>query len=175
MRIGHVGRAGVLSGLLLLVSPPVGSADECVMVAPAGVSAQRIGVVDVERVVEMSKAALAVGVRRQQELDRLFDEMNRGDWILGMAAPTRRRWQRPRLGFPERLPLNDPAFVEIRDEVRALIGRLGVERGYDLILDRRGVGALHVAREHDLTDEVLRLYDRQTSSTALFRSKPLRP
>jgi hypothetical protein len=37
-----------------------------------------------------------------------------------------------------------------------------------------GTGVLHLASENDLTDEVLRLYERQPSHTSLPRSNSLR-
>jgi len=173
--IGHLVRVGTLSGLLAVASASAGSAEECVNVGPSPGSAQRIGVVDVEQVVAMSRAAREVRDKRIRELERLRQEFQpRGDWIEGMPGLTsrRRQWDRP-VFADERLLPSDPAFGPLRDEVHGLVGRLGRERGYDLILDRRGVGALHIASEHDLTEEVLRLYDRQVSAT-LSGAKPLR-
>jgi hypothetical protein len=135
----------------------------------------------VEHVVEVSRARIVIDVTREreereklEELERYFDQIERRGWMEGMPAPKRRRWARPLLSFPSRTRPDDPVLIRIRDEVHALINRLGAERAYDLILDRRGVVALYVASD-DLTDEVLRQYDRQVSGPSPSRSIPMQP
>jgi hypothetical protein len=142
----------------------------------------RIGVVDVEHVVEVSRARMAIDVKREREerekleaLERELYQIERRDWIEGMPGPRRRRWTRSYLSFPARTRPDDPVLRQMRDEVRALINTLGAERAYDLILDRRAVVVIGDAEHHDLTDEVLRLYDRQVNRTSLFQSTPMQP
>lgn len=45
-------------------------------------------------------------------------------------------------------------------EIRGLVDKLGKERGYFMIVERQRAGVLYGAAEADLTDEVIKLYDR---------------
>ena len=46
-------------------------------------------------------------------------------------------------------------------EVSGIIEKIGKDRGYYLIVEKRGAGVIYAATEADLTDEVIRAYDRE--------------
>jgi Skp family chaperone for outer membrane proteins len=45
-----------------------------------------------------------------------------------------------------------------------VIERLGKQRGYYMILERRGAVVLYAAPDADLTDEVIRAYDEEAAA-----------
>jgi Skp family chaperone for outer membrane proteins len=154
------------------------------MAPPVGL-AQRIGVVDMQRLIESSAAGIALigkaelQTREEREareaIGRLLEQVEIGDQIEGVRRARSRYGRRPDFSFPRKNPAHDRALGKIRDEVQALIERLGAERGYDLIFDQRGVGTGYLGIAHDLTDEVLRLHDGQVRDTSQFRSIPTPP
>ena len=50
------------------------------------------------------------------------------------------------------------------ERLRGVIERVGKERNYYLIIEKRNAGVLYAASEADLTDEVIRAYDREAGS-----------
>jgi outer membrane protein len=51
-------------------------------------------------------------------------------------------------------------------EIRGIVDKLGKERGYFMIVERQRAGVLYGASEADLTDEVIKLYDRDAAAKA---------
>jgi outer membrane protein len=49
----------------------------------------------------------------------------------------------------------------VLQEVSGIIEKIGKERGYYLIVEKRGAGVIYASTEADLTDEVIRAYDRE--------------
>jgi Skp family chaperone for outer membrane proteins len=52
----------------------------------------------------------------------------------------------------------------VLQDVSGVIEKVGKERGYYLIVEKRGAVVLYSAAEADLTDEVIRAYDRDAGT-----------
>ena len=50
-------------------------------------------------------------------------------------------------------------LAKVLQEVSGIIEKIGKERGYYLIVEKRGSGVIYASAEADLTDEIIRAYD----------------
>jgi outer membrane protein len=53
-------------------------------------------------------------------------------------------------------------IVRIEQDIGSIVERVGKEKGYALIVERRSAGVMYGAAEADLTGEVIRVYDEET-------------
>jgi outer membrane protein len=154
--------------------------------APAAPASGRIAFIDVQRVLARSVAGVAAreqlerekaGMQKEmeakrQELEKLRDELEkRGPLMTGDArrekqdAFERRRRDAARLAddFQKELEKKEQALLQkVLQEVSTVIERIGKERGYYLIVEKRGAVVLYAAAEADLTEEIIRAYDRES-------------
>jgi outer membrane protein len=158
--------------------------------APAGQASglQRIAFIDVQRV--LARSASGVAAREQLErdkatmqkemdakrveLEKLRDELDKKGALL--TADVRREKQEmferkrrdaARLAddFQKELEKKESLLLQkVLQEVSGIIDRIGKERGYYLIVEKRGAGVVYASAEADLTDEVIRAYDREAGS-----------
>ncbi|PYM20832.1 MAG: hypothetical protein DMD78_20170 [Candidatus Rokuibacteriota bacterium] len=158
--------------------------------APAGPASglQRIAFIDVQRV--LARSASGVAAREQLErdkatmqkemdakrveLEKLRDELDKKGALL--TADVRREKQEmferkrrdaARLAddFQKELEKKESLLLQkVLQEVSGIIDRIGKERGYYLIVEKRGAGVVFASNEADLTDEVIRAYDREAGS-----------
>ena len=158
--------------------------------APAGQASglQRIAFIDVQRV--LARSASGVAAREQLErdkatmqkemdakrveLEKLRDELDKKGALL--TADVRREKQEmferkrrdaARLAddFQKELEKKESLLLQkVLQEVSGIIDRIGKERGYYLIVAKRGAGVVYASAEADLTDEVIRAYDREAGS-----------
>jgi len=158
--------------------------------APAGPASglQRIAFIDVQRV--LARSASGVAAREQLERDKatmqkemdakrveleeLRDELDKKGALL--TADVRREKQEmferkrrdaARLAddFQKELEKKESLLLQkVLQEVSGIIDRIGKERGYYLIVEKRGAGVVFASNEADLTDEVIRAYDREAGS-----------
>jgi len=158
--------------------------------APAGQASglQRIAFIDVQRV--LARSASGVAAREQLErdkatmqkemdakrveLEKLRDELDKKGALL--TADVRREKQEmferkrrdaARLAddFQKELEKKESLLLQkVLQEVSGIIDRIGKERGYYLIVEKRGAGVVYASTEADLTDEVIRAYDREAGS-----------
>ena len=158
--------------------------------APAGPASglQRIAFIDVQRV--LARLASGVAAREQLErdkatmqkemdakrveLEKLRDELDKKGALL--TADVRREKQEmferkrrdaARLAddFQKELEKKESLLLQkVLQEVSGIIERIGKERGYYLIVEKRGAGVVFASNEADLTDEVIRAYDREAGS-----------
>ena len=49
-------------------------------------------------------------------------------------------------------------------DITSVIERVGKQKGYYLVLERRGAGVLYSVPEADLTDEIIKAYDQETAT-----------
>jgi outer membrane protein len=158
------------------------------LVALGGTSeaaATRIGYVDVQRVLVRSMAGVAarealerekatmqkdVDVRRA-EVDKLREELEKKGLVLSSDArrekeETLQRKVRDLRRLAEDLEKElqrkeQQATQKILQELTGVIERMGKERGFLLILEKRSAGVIYGDAEGDLTEEVIKVYDQE--------------
>lgn len=174
----------ILAGALLMGGRALAQAP---VPAPSSAPAIRVGYVDVERVAIRSQAGIAAREQlerekaqmqreleaRKQELEKLREEFDKKGSLL---APEARREKQEQLEKKEReasrilddfrrdLTRKEQQFqVKILRELSGIIERVGKQKGYHLIVERRGAAVLYATPEADLTDEVIRAYDQESA------------
>ena len=148
-------------------------------------AATRIGYVDVQRVIVRSVAGVAAREQlekekvamqkdvdnRRVEVDKLRDEMDKKGLILSADArrekeETLQRKVRDLRRLAEDLEKElqkkeQQATQRILGELTGIIEKMGKERGFLLIVERRSGGVIYGDPEGDVTDEVIKLYDQE--------------
>ncbi|HYS16368.1 MAG TPA: OmpH family outer membrane protein [Candidatus Binatia bacterium] len=148
-------------------------------------SAARIAYIDVQRVLARSSAGVAAREQlerekvvmqremdgKRQELEKLRDELEKKGPLLAADARRekqeqfeRKRRDAARLmdDFQKELEKKEQALLQrVLQELSGVIERVGKERGYYLIVEKRGASVLYASPDADLTDEVIRAYDQQ--------------
>ena len=179
---------GVLTlvvGLLVVVASPVGAQQPASPGAAAPASSIRIAYIDVQRVLARSSAGVAAreqlerekaGMQREmegkrQELEKLRDELEKKGSL--MTADARREKQelferkrrdaaRQMDDFQKELEKKEQTLLQrVLQELSGVIDTVGKERGFYLIVEKRGASVLYASPDADLTDEVVRAYDQQ--------------
>jgi outer membrane protein len=161
--------------------------------APAASSSSslRIGFVDVQRV--LARSAAGVSAREQLEkekatmqkemdgkrveLDKLRDEIEKRGPLMTADARRekqdlfeRKRRDAARLGddFQKELEKKEQTLLQrVLQDLSGVIERIGKERGYYLIVERRGAVVLYAAAEADLTEEIIRAYDQDVTKNSI--------
>lgn len=155
--------------------------------APSAAATNRIAYIDVQRVLARSVAGVAAreqlerekaGMQKEmdgkrQELEKLRDELEKRGPLMTADARRekqetfeRRRRDAARLAddFQKELEKKEQALLQkVLQEVSGVIERIGKERGYYLIVEKRGAVVLYASAEADLTEEVIRAYDRESA------------
>lgn len=148
----------------------------------------RIGYVDLQRVLVRSQPGVAARAQlerekaqmqremdsKKQEVDKLREDLEKKGSLL--TADTRRereetlerkRRDTARLAddFQRDLARKEQqALFRLQQDLVGVIERLGKQRGYYMILERRGAVVLYAAPDADLTDEVIRAYDQEAAT-----------
>jgi outer membrane protein len=158
--------------------------------APAATSAAgKIGFIDVQRVLARSAAGVAAReqlekekgvvdkemVARRQELEKLREEIDKKGSLMSADARRekqelfeRKRRDASRMAddYQKELEKKEQTLLQkVLQELSGVIDKLGKERGYYLIVEKRGAVVLYASAEADLTDEVIRAYDQQQGGT----------
>ena len=154
---------------------------------PAAPSVQtaKIGFVDVQRILARSVAGVAAREQlekekgtmqremeaKRQELEKLRDELEKKGAL--MTADSRRdkqdlferkRRDATRLAddFQKELDKKEQVLAQkVLHDVVGVVGRLGKERGYLMIVEHQRSGIIFASTEADLTDEIIRAYDQE--------------
>jgi outer membrane protein len=145
----------------------------------------RIGYVDVQRVIVRSVAGVAAREQlekdkatmqkdvdnRKVEVDKLREEMEKKGLVLSPEArrekdETLQRKVRDLRRLAEDLEKElqkkeQQATQRILGELTGVIEKMGKERGFLLIVERRSGGVIYGDPEGDVTDEVIKLYDQE--------------
>lgn len=162
--------------------PPAGGTPA----APAPASGlQRIAFIDVQRVLARSAAGVAArealerdkAVMQKEmdskrvELEKLREELEKKGALLTADARRdkqelfeRKRRDAARMAddFQKELERKEAQLLQrVLQEVSGIIEKIGKERGYYLIVEKRGAGVIYASTDADLTDEVIRAYDRE--------------
>jgi outer membrane protein len=157
--------------------------------APATVpSSIKIGYIDVQRVLARSAAGVAAreqlekeraGIQkemdgRRQELEKLRDEIEKKGPL--MTADARRDKQeqfdrkrrdaaRAADDYQKELEKREATLLQkVLQDMGGIIERVGKEKNYFMIVEKRNAGVLYATTDADLTDEVIRAYDREAGS-----------
>ncbi len=148
----------------------------------------RIGYIDVQRVLARSAAGVAAreqlerdkaGMQREmegkrKELEALRDEIEKKGPLMTADARRekqdqfeRKRRDAARLAddFQKELEKKEAALLQrVLQDLTGVIDKVGKDRGYYLIVEKRGASVLYAAPDADLTDEVIRAYDQQAAA-----------
>jgi outer membrane protein len=149
--------------------------------------ALRIAFVDLQRVLIRSQAGLAAREQlerektqmqreidtRRQEMDKLRDDLEKKGALLTTEvrrereeALERKRRDAARLAddFQRDLARKEQQLlVRVQQDLVVVIERLGKQKGYYMIVERRGAGVLYATPDADLTDEIIRAYDQESA------------
>ena len=155
------------------------------LVGGAEAAATRVGFVDVQKVIVRSLAGVAAREQlekdkaimqkdveaRKAELDKLRDELEKKGLVLSADAKREKEetFQRKvrdlrRLAddLEKELQRKEQlATQKILQELTGLVEKVGKDRGFLLIVERRQAGVIYADPEADVTDEVIKLYDQE--------------
>jgi len=144
--------------------------------APATGSAIRIAYIDVQRVLARSSAGVAAREQlerekavmqremegKRQELEKLRDELEKKGSLMTPDARRERQEQFERKrrdaarqmdDFQKELEKKEQALLQrVLQELSGVIDRVGKERGYYLIVEKRGASVLYASPDADLTE-----------------------
>jgi outer membrane protein len=164
-------------------APPPGSGPAPAVTAGSGI--QRIAYIDVQRVLARSAAGVAAREQLEREkatmqkemdakrieLDKLREEIEKKGALLTAEARRdkqeqfeRKRRDAARLAddFQKELEKKESVLLQkVLQDVSGIIERVGKEKNYYMIVEKRGAGVIYAATDADLTDEVIRAYDQQ--------------
>ena len=145
--------------------------------------ATRIGYVDLQRILARSQAGVQareqlekekVGMQKQLdghkvELDKLRDELEKKGQLLSADARRDKQDQLERkLRDAQRLAgdlekelqrKEQTMGTKILKELEGIFTRVGKEKGYVLIIERRQAGVVYGAPDADVTEEVIKAFD----------------
>ena len=145
----------------------------------------RIGYVDVQKIIVRSVAGTAAREQlekdkvvmqkdmdsRRAEVEKLRDELDKKGLVLSADAKrekeeTLQRKVRDLRRLAEDLEKElqrkeQQATQRILQELTALIEKVGKERGFLLIVERRSAGVIYGDVEADVTDEIIKIFDQE--------------
>ena len=106
---------------------------------------------------------------KRKELETLREELEKKGPLLTPEVRRdkqdlfeRKRRDAARLAddFQKELERKESMLLQkVLQEVSGIIEKLGKERGYYLVVEKRGAGVIYASAEADLTDEIIRAYD----------------
>ena len=170
----------LIAGAVLLGGSGVGA-----QAPPAG---QRIGYIDLARVLARSSAGVAAREQLEREkaamqkemdtkrveLDKLRDELEKKGSLMAPdarrdreEAMERKRRDATRLAddFQRELGRKEQLLAQkVMQDIGGVIERIGKQKGYYLVLERGRAGVLFSAPEADLTDDVIKAYDQESAT-----------
>ena len=180
-------KAWLTAGLVAAVAvAPTAAVAQAPAPAAASAPAVKVAFVDVQRVLARSAAGVAAREQlerekatmqkemdgRRQELEKLREEIEKKGPL--MTADTRRdkqdQFERKRRDaarmaddFQKELEKKEQGLLQkVLVDVSGVVERVGKQRGYHLVVERRGATVLYAAPEADLTEEIIRVYDQES-------------
>jgi outer membrane protein len=185
---GHMCRPWRRVLVLAVVAALAGSG----MAGPGAAEAQgngtKIGVVDVQRVLARSAAGVAAREQlereksvmqkeidtRRQELEKLKEELDKRGALMTADARRekqevfdRKRRDAARIvdDFQKELEKKEQGLLSrVLQDVSGVIERIGKQRNYYMIVEKRGASVIYAATEADVTDEIIRAYDQEAAA-----------
>ncbi len=146
-------------------------------------AAAKIGYVDVQKVLvrsvvgvaareqlEREKATMQKDVdTRRTEADKLREELEKKGMVLSPDAKREKEESLQRKvrdlrrlvdDFQKELERKEQALTQrILQDLTTVIERIGKERGYLLILEKRGASVIYGDAEADITEEIIKVFD----------------
>jgi len=153
--------------------------------APAAASNGRVAFVDVQRVLARSAAGVAAREQlerekatmqkemdgRRQELEKLREEIEKKGALMTPDARRdkqdqfeRKRRDAARMAddFQKELEKKEQGLLQkVLQDVSGVVERVGKQRNFHLVVERRGATVLYASPDADLTDEIIRVYDQE--------------
>lgn len=174
-----------LAGGLLVAGLSPAMAQQPAPAAAAPASAIRIAYIDVQRVLARSSAGVAArdqlereksGMQKEmdgkrQELEKLRDELEKKGPLMTPDARRERQetFERKRRDaarmmddFQKELEKKEQGLLQrVLQELSGVIEKVGKDKGYYLIVEKRGASVLYASPDADLTDEIISAYNQQ--------------
>ena len=174
MLVAATGALAVLSAMWWALTPAV---------AQAPPAASRVGYVDLQRIlarsqagvqareqIEKEKAAMQKQVDSQKgDFDKLRDELEKKGQLLSADARREKQEALERKTRDIRRLLDDlekelqkkeqTMGAKILRDLEGVFTRVGKEKGYALIVERRQAGVVYGAPEIDVTEDVIKAFD----------------
>jgi outer membrane protein len=111
---------------------------------------------------------------KRVELEKLREEIEKKGALLTPDARRdrqeqfeRKRRDAARLAddFQKELERKEAQLLQkVLQDVSGIIERIGKEKGYYLVVEKRGAGVIYAAAEADITDEIIRAFDKQSGT-----------
>ena len=176
-------KVAAVAAAVVVLSALCGVPGPALAQAPPG---GRVGYVDLQRILARSQAGIQareqlekekVGMQKQLdghkvELDKLRDELEKKGQLLSADARRDKQDQLERkLRDAQRLAgdlekelqkKEQNMGAKILRELEGIFTRVGKEKGYAVILERRQAGVVYGAPEADVTEEVIKAFDDET-------------
>ena len=175
----------LVGGLLVVGLSPAVAQQPAPAAAPSPASSARIAYIDVQRVLARSSAGVAAREQlereksvmqkemdgKRQELDKLRDELEKKGPL--MTADARREKQetferkrrdaaRMMDDFQKELEKKEQTLLQrVLGELSGVIEKVGKDKGFYMIVEKRGASVLYASPDADLTDDIIRAYDTQ--------------
>ena len=151
-------------------------------------NSRKIGFIDLQRVLARSSSGVAAREQlekekgamqremdaKRQELEKLRDELEKKAALMTADARRekqdtferkRRDFTRLADDFQKELEKKEQGLLQrVLQDISGVIEKFGKERGYFMIVERRGAGLLYAAAEADLTDDVIRAFDQESGA-----------
>ena len=152
-------------------------------------SAARIAYIDVQRILARSSAGVAAREQlekdkaamqkdvdgKKNEVEKLRDELEKKGALLSADARKEKQDTLERKVRDLRRLVDDyRAELERKEqghlqkvlvEISGVVERVGKQKGFLLIVEKRGAGILYGSPEADLTDEVIKAFDQEAGKT----------
>lgn len=160
----------------------------CLFVSEATAqSPTRIGYVDVQRILARSSAGVAAREQierdkasmqkevdgKRVELEKLREELEKKGLLLSPEARKEKQETLERRvrdlrrlvdDYQKELEKKEQGMLQkVLEDLSGVIERFGKQRGYLMIVEKRGAGIVYGAHEADLTDEIIKAYDQESS------------
>ena len=172
-------------GLLVVGLSPAMAQQPAPAAAPSPASSTRIAYIDVQRVLARSSAGVAAREQLEREksvmqkemdgkrveLEKLRDELEKKGPL--MTADARREKQetferkrrdaaRMMDDFQKELEKKEQTLLQrVLGELSGVIEKVGKDKGFYMIVEKRGASVLYASPDADLTDDIIRAYDSQ--------------
>ena len=150
-------------------------------------SSARIGYVDLQRVLARSVAGAAAReelerdkASKQREIDarrteaeKLREELEKKGALLSQEARREKQdtlerkvrdLRRLADDFQKELEKREQGLLnQALQDITGVIERFGKQRGYLIIVERRGAGVVYASPEADVTEEIIKVYDQEAA------------
>jgi len=164
----------------------IGWGSAVVGVGAQGTQPSRVAFVDVQRILARSAAGVAAreqlerekaGMQKQVdghrvEAEKLRDDLEKKGQLLSADARRERQESLERKVRDVRRLVDDlqkelqkkeqELLAKVLHDVSGIVQKIGKERGYTMVIEKRGGAVVYGAPEADLTDEIVRAFDDET-------------